>query len=78
MEEELHEMYSVSATVHAIKRRHKINTVELAKQIGINKSLVSMWQSGKQAMGIRSYNKVIELFPEFRGRIDYGNTYYKG
>lgn len=75
-DEQLHEMYSCSATIHLIKRRYAIGDTELAKLLGVTKQLVNRWKNSKQAFGIKSYNKIVATFPELKGRIDYGNTYF--
>lgn len=77
-EDTLHEMYSSSATVHLIKRRYGVSQIELARMLGVTKVLVTKWVKAEQPIGIKSYNKIVALYPELRGRIDYGDTYYKG
>jgi len=74
-EDELHEMYSSSSTIHLIKQRYRMSFLRLSIQLKMSLSDMLEIKSGREQLGLDNYNKIVELFPELENKICYKGDY---
>ena len=67
----LHEKYTTSASILQIKVGYSLTDDEVADKIQVDVELVKKWIIGVEQMCFKNYIKVIKVFSEMRGRIDY-------
>ena len=68
-------MYSSSAIIHLIEHSYKDSFLTLAKKLEIEPLEVMKIREGKQHLGLDNYIKLIHLYPELSGRVDYNGSY---
>ncbi len=68
----LHSKYTTSASMLQIKMLYNIDNEELAKRLKLDINLIKKWIKGIEQICFENYRKIIEVFPEMKGRISYG------
>jgi len=71
MVEGLHSKYTTSASMIQIKYKHKLTNGKLASKLKIDVKLVDRWIKGVEQIKFSDYKRVIDIFSEMKGRIDY-------
>lgn len=73
----LDNIFSSSATIHLIKELYGDTFVCIAKKIHVPPVEVMKWRLSHKQIGSINYEKLIKVYPDLKGKIDYmGN--YKG
>jgi len=73
--QQLHRLYSSSASILAIQQRYSLSMEEVAKTLSMPLEVLRECIKGILPIGIDNYKKIMEHFPEFTNRVDYDDLY---